>query len=322
LYARFGVFKKNLCFAGHVDVVPPGDGWAVPPFCLTEKNGNFYGRGANDMKGPLAACLAAISDFVNERPNISLSLMLTSDEEVMGGNGTKKLVTELLPQGEEITGCILCESCSPHITSGSYIKIGCRGSLNVDFVSQGAQVHVVNGKILGNHIQRFISFLHEFLNIQLDSGSSEFPASSMEITSIDVANITRNVIPSVATAKINIRFNNLWNFEKLEQFIRERIPKNVTVSFERFENPTICSDQNFIHLISESITKSSGYKPEIGSLGGNSDAIYIKKITNVVEVGSPISGAHIVDEYISAEDLRLLRKIYYDIMVNFENHYR
>ncbi|MDR1034524.1 MAG: M20/M25/M40 family metallo-hydrolase, partial [Holosporales bacterium] len=189
LYARFGNMEKNLCFAGHVDIVPPGGDWKMPPFVLTKKNGHLYGRGTNDMKGPLAACLAAVRDFCAcNSHSISLSVLLTSDEEIMGENGTNRIVSFLLDNNEKLDGCILCESCCPHDVSGSYIKIGCRGSLNVDFLSRGAQCHIINGKICGNHLQKFLFFLNALLNEKLDSGTEKFPPSSMEITSIDVGN--------------------------------------------------------------------------------------------------------------------------------------
>jgi succinyl-diaminopimelate desuccinylase len=250
----------------------------------------------------------------------SLSVILTSDEELMGDNGTKKVIDFLMKKNEKIDGCVLCESCCPNDVSGSYIKIGCRGSLNVNLSSHGTQCHVVNGKISGNHLQKFISFLNSLLDEKLDMGSEKFPPSTMEITSIDVGNYTRNIIPNLATAKLNIRFNDLWNFEKLEQLIKGKSPKNVEASFERFYEAMICSGQKFINLIEASMSKTNGVKPEVGTLGGNSDAIFIRKITDVVEVGSPISGAHIVDEFITGKDLIRLQKIYYNIMCDFASY--
>jgi succinyl-diaminopimelate desuccinylase len=321
LYARFGNTGRNLCFAGHVDVVPPGNHWTFPPFELTREAGKLYGRGANDMKGPLAACLAAVRDFVRNLDHpMSLSIMLTSDEELMGENGTKKIIDFLMEKNEKIDGCILCESCCPNDASGNYIKVGCRGSLNVEFLSHGTQCHVVNGKIFGNHLQRFISFLNSFLNENLDAGTEKFAPSSIEITSVDVGNDTRNIIPNLATARLNIRFNDAWNFEKLEQFIKEKSPENIETKFERFYESVICSDQKFIDFVEKSISRTTGITPEVGTLGGNSDAIFIRKITDVVEVGSPISGAHIVDEFITEEDLIRLREIYYNIMCDFAKY--
>ncbi|MDR1391472.1 MAG: succinyl-diaminopimelate desuccinylase [Holosporales bacterium] len=318
LYAKFGDFEKNLCFAGHVDVVPAFGRWDTPPFVLTEKNNLLYGRGTNDMKGPLSACFAAIHDFITLSPTyFSLSVILTSDEEIMEGNGTKKVIDFLKSKGEKISACIVCESCSPR-NAGEYIKIGCRGSLNVDLISIGPQCHVINGKTYGNHLHGFVEFLSYLSKIQLDEGGGDFPASDFELTSIDVGNNVRNIIPEKAIAKLNIRFNDLWNFEKLEKLISRKLPNNVNASFERFGCPFIGSKEKFIEFLSKSITKSIGISPKIGTLGGSSDALFIKELTNVVEIGSSISNAHISNEFISKDDMLKLRKIYFSIMNDFE----
>lgn len=316
LYAKFGNFDKNLCFAGHIDVVPPLDGWDSDPFTLTESNGLLYGRGTNDMKGPLSAAFAAISDFINnESPKFSISVILTSDEEIMGDDGTKKVIEFLQKNGEKIDGCVLCESCSPG-QSGEYIKIGCRGSLNIDFKSKGDQCHVVSGNVFGNHLHDFVAFLSKFSQIKLDNGNSNFSPSNIEMTSIDVGNNVRNIIPHTAIAKFNIRFNDHWTFEKLEDFIKNLLPENITVEFERFGYPFVGSDLNFIEFLSNSIFETIAIKPTVGTSGGNSDALSISKLTNVVEIGSPISGAHIVNEFISISDMEKLRKIYFNIIKN------
>jgi succinyl-diaminopimelate desuccinylase len=241
-------------------------------------------------------------------------MILTSDEEIMGGNGTNKVIDFLKAKNEKITGCILCESCSPGDKSGNYIKIGCRGSLNVDLISYGAQCHVVNGSAFGNHIHKFISDLHELLHKTLDTGDDIFPPSSIEITSIDTGNDVRNVIPSQLHAKLNIRFNRAWSFEDLEKYIVDSFPGNIEVIFERFRGPIICAQPEFISYIRESITEITGSAPEVGAFGGNSDAIFIGDITDVVEVGSPVIGAHTIDECIDEEQLDLLEQIYLRIL--------
>lgn len=317
LYAKLGNFPKNICFAGHVDVVPPLDNWATNPFELTEHNGLLLGRGTNDMKGPLSACLSAISEYIKEAPNFSISVMLTGDEEIMGENGMKKLVEYLKQKNEKITGCILCESCSP-VKAGEYIKIGCRGSLNIDIKSIGEQCHVVSEKFRGNHLHQFVRYISKFCDMLLDEGNPNFAPSDIELTSIDAGNLVRNIIPQEITAKFNIRFNDIWNFDKLEKFIRESFPGFV-VEFERFGMPFIGSNQEFIEFLSKSINRSIGKTPEVGTSGGNSDALSIRDITNVVEIGSQISNAHIVNEYISTRDLAKLKKIYYNIISDFRN---
>ncbi|MDR3030761.1 MAG: succinyl-diaminopimelate desuccinylase [Holosporales bacterium] len=320
LYAKIGNFKKNLCFAGHVDVVPPLMGWDFAPFDLTPSNGKLYGRGTNDMKGPLASCFAAISDFLKSRKqDFSISVILTSDEEIMGDNGTKKVAEFLKEKQETITGCILCESCSPN-KSGEYIKIGCRGSLNVNLTSIGKQCHVVSSNKFGNHIHDFIKLLSSLADCKLDYGNENFTPTNLEITSIDIENKVRNIIPPKASAKINVRFNDLWTFDKLEDFIKSQICNKVLCSFERFGFPFIGSDADFIEFLKNSIEKELGKAPEIGTSGGNSDAISIREITNVVEIGSPIENAHITNEYIDELDLIKLRKIYLNILKSFSSY--
>jgi len=314
LYAKYGDFEKNLCFAGHIDVVPPMEGWNTNPFILTNRDGKLYGRGTNDMKGPLSSALSAIAKFLNTNPRgVSISVLLTSDEEIMGEDGTNRVVEWLLSRNEKIKGCILCESCSPS-RSGEYIKIGCRGSLNVDFTSMGAQCHVVNGKQYGNHLHGFVAFLSQFSNTALDAGSANFSPSDIEMTSVDVDNDTRNVIPGIATAKFNIRFNDNWSFDTLEDFITKKLPQNISVKFKRFSAPFIGAGDEFIKFCSSAVTKAIGVVPECGTYGGNSDAVSLHRITDVVEIGTPISNAHIVNEWCSIEELQVLETVYYELL--------
>ncbi|GHT89797.1 succinyl-diaminopimelate desuccinylase [Alphaproteobacteria bacterium] len=318
LYSKIGNFNKNLCFAGHIDVVPPLNGWSHDPFVLFEDEARFYGRGTNDMKGPFAACFAAVSEFLALERSLkfSISFLITSDEELMGENGTKKVVEFMKNKGERITGCILCESCSPK-ESGEYIKIGCRGSLNVDLESTSTQCHIVNSGKFGNHIHNFIEILNFFANYNFDYVNENFTKTNLEITSIDIGNSTRNIIPAAATAKLNIRFNDLWTFEKLENFIESKLYDCASASFQRFYDPFVCANERFIKFLSNSIEKTIGKTPDTGTAGGNSDAIFIRELADVVEIGSPIENAHIVDEYITKKDVIKLRKIYLGILIGF-----
>ncbi|MDR1609630.1 MAG: succinyl-diaminopimelate desuccinylase [Holosporales bacterium] len=320
LYAKLGNHDKNLCFAGHIDVVPPLDGWGTDPFTLTEKDGKLYGRGTNDMKGPLSSCLMAIRDFVTTASSceFSISVILTSNEEIGGDTGTRQVVEFLEDSGEKITGCVLCESCS-QIASGEYVKIGCRGSLDVDLTSHGHQGHVANWKELGNHLHSFVRFLHLFTETPLDEGSEKFSPSSIQLTSVDVGNDVRNVIPQTAAAKLNIRFNDLWSIDDLEAHIRAQTPDNINIVFGRHGYPFIGSRDEFVSFVCSSIEGVTHKAPGIGTNGGNSDALSIREITDVVEVGSLITGAHIVDEFITEEELMKLRSIYLGIINSFQN---
>jgi succinyl-diaminopimelate desuccinylase len=320
LYARLGNHKRNLCFAGHVDVVPPLDGWATDPFVLTEKGDRLYGRGTNDMKGPLSSCLMAIRDFVttSQSYGFSISVILTSNEEIGGDTGTRQVVEFLRGTDEKITGCILCESCSQDI-AGEYIKIGCRGSLDIDFTSHGYQGHVANGNELGNHLHSFVKYLHSLTEVPLDDGSERFAPSSIQLTSVDVGNGVRNVIPPVATAKLNIRFNDCWNVDDLEAHIRAQTPDNIDITFERLGYPFIGARDEFVSFVCNAIESVTNRPPGVGTDGGNSDALSIREITDVVEVGSLIEGAHVTNEFITEEELAKLRSIYIGIMNNYQS---
>ncbi len=316
LYAKFGNFDKNICFAGHVDVVSPLEGWHSDPFTLDIRAGKAYGRGANDMKGPLSACLLAISESINSLSNnLSISVLLTSDEELMGNFGTKSVVEYLKKHSEKIDLCVLCESSSPAGVA-EYIKIGCRGSLNIKLTSTGEQCHVVMAPIIGNHMHNLVKILNELCNTPLDMGNEKFEPSSLQITSIDsFQNMVRNIVPPLAEVFLNIRFNDNWTFNSLEKYIASKT-KKLKVEFERFGSPFIgCSDMvaRKLQTIIEGVIRK---KPQIGTRGGNSDALFLKEITNVVEVGSALSEAHIVDEYIKLEDLETLKRVYTEIIKN------
>jgi succinyl-diaminopimelate desuccinylase len=282
--------------------------------------GRVYGRGANDMKGTLASCLIAIQEFACEkiRPCGSISLMLTSDEEIMGEKGTKRLVEHLAAKGTKIDGCVLCESCSPG-ASGEYVKVGCKGSLNVAITSRGEQMHVAQAGVIGNHIHGFVAYLQEISSRNLDSGTARFDKSFSNITSIDVGNAVRNIAPAEAKALLNIRFNDAWTFDTLEQYLIDHAKPypGLSFSFERFGEPFLGAGAEFIEFLSKSVEKVIKRKPAIGTCGGNSDALFIRQLTDVAEIGSPLSGAHIANEYISLEDLFVLKRIYKQIMIDF-----
>ena len=317
LYAKIGDSSRNICFAGHVDVVPPHGNWATNPFELCENEGMLYGRGTNDMKGPLSSALFAIYDFVtNNHFDFSISVLLTSDEEVMTSDGMLSAVNFLQNQNEKITCCILCESCSPE-SAGEHIKTGCRGSMNIDLTSKGKQLHVVNSKDCGNHIHEFVACLAKLQAIDFDHGNEHFSPSNLEITSIDTANPTRNLIPAESCAKVNIRFNNEWSTNTMQQFIKQQLPNNIDVAFQTFGEAFVGASERLISFCSESIKQITKKKPTFGTSGGNSDALSIKKITDVVEIGSKLSGAHIANECISKKDLTKLYVIYLNIIKNF-----
>ncbi|MBR1944636.1 MAG: succinyl-diaminopimelate desuccinylase [Alphaproteobacteria bacterium] len=312
LYAKYGNGNKNICIAGHIDVVPPIGNWSYNPWELTNSNGKLYGRGTNDMKGPLSAALVAIHDYIKNNQHTSISVMLTSDEEVMTDNGMKSLVKELIAHNEKIHYCILSESCSKG-NAGEYIKIGCKGSLNIDLTSNGEQCHVASGN---NHINNFILLLNNLVNIPLDNGNERFEKSIINITSIDTGNDTRNIVPPSIQAKLNIRFNDNWTHDSLEQYIISKLSNNITCRFQRFGNPFIGASIEYQTKLKYIIERTLNKKVEIGTYGGNSDALSLHDITEVVEIGSPLAQAHIVDEYITIDDMNKLYNIYKAILEN------
>ena len=316
LYAKYGHGDDCLCFAGHVDVVPPFSGWESDPFCLVVSHDKAIGRGTNDMKGPLAAVLKAISDA--DLTNKTISVMLTSDEEIMGEYGTNSIVNFLLQKNEKITGCVLCESCAKG-NAGEYVKIGCKGSLSVDVMSKQEQCHVSIARYSGNCVNNLISFLNDLLP-DLDDGSENFEPSSAQLTYLQTPDVkSRNVVPNQAMALLNIRFSDRWSFDSLENHIMSMAAKKsgITVEFLRCKEPFIGSTERWTKMLQNSVHRAIGVRPECGTYGGNSDAVFIRKLCPVAEIGSSIHNAHISNEYITLQDLNKLYTIYSQIIEDF-----
>ena len=317
LYARRGS-GKSLCFAGHVDVVPPFDGWETDPFELKICCDKAIGRGANDMKGPLAAMMQAILEADCDVP---LSIMLTSDEEIMGEHGTNAIVDFLKKSDEQIAGCVLCESCSKDC-AGEYIKIGCKGSLSVDVVCRKIQCHVAMARYLGNCVNNLVSFVNDLLQ-GFDNGNENFEPSSVQLTYLKTPEInSRNVVPNVAMALLNIRFCDLWCCESLESKIlyMSKQYSDIAVDFHRGKEPFIGSTKEWTVFLQKSMQNVIHKIPECGTYGGNSDAVFIKDLCPVVEIGSPIANAHMSNEYILISDLEKLKNIYLQIIKDFKEY--
>ena len=316
LYAKYGKGNRCLCFAGHVDVVPPFSEWNSDPFELVVSGDRVIGRGTNDMKGPLAAALKAISD--TNLHDKAISVMLTSDEEIMGDYGTNAIVDFLLDKKEKITGCVLCESCAKE-AAGEYVKIGCKGSLSVDVNSVGSQCHVAIARYSGNCVNNLIHFLNKLLP-NLDDGNSNFEPSSAQVTYLNTPEIkSRNVVPNRATALLNIRFNDTWTFDSIENYIIEiaKQTHGIDIKFLRGQEAFIGSTDEWTNFLKRSITKAINKAPECGTYGGNSDAVFIRKLCPVAEIGAPIHNAHMSNEYITLSDLNKLYNIYRQIIDDF-----
>lgn len=324
LYARLGTTGPNFCFAGHTDVVPVGDasGWSVDPFGAVVKDGRLYGRGASDMKGAIAAFVAATARTVAETGGAipgSISFLITGDEEGPSVNGTKKMLAQLARDGETLDACLVGEPTNPHAL-GDMAKIGRRGSLNATLTVHGTQGHSAYPENADNPIPRLMKMLAAVADVPLDHGSAHFPPSTTAITSIDVGNPATNVIPARATAKFNIRFNDRHTGTSLEKVLRERcsgaggtFDLAVSVSGEAFVTPP----GRLSEMVAAAVREATGKTPELSTTGGTSDARFIKDYCPVVEFGGVNATSHKVDEFMAVEDLSRLADIYYRVLKRF-----
>jgi succinyl-diaminopimelate desuccinylase len=322
LYARLGNAGPNLAFAGHTDVVPPGDlsAWRVDPFAADLIDGAIYGRGAVDMKGAIACFVAAVARFLAERaPEGSISLLITGDEEGPAINGTRKLLDWLKEQGETIDACIVGEPTNP-TQIGEMIKIGRRGSLTGRLTVRGRQGHTAYPDQADNPIPRLLTMLGAIAREPLDGGSDHFEPSRLEMTSVDVGNPTNNVIPAEARAAFNIRFNDRHSAGSIEDWLRARLSE----AAGSYELEVACSGEAFITLpgplteLMESIIEQElDITPELSTSGGTSDARFIKDVCPVVEFGLVSRTIHQVDERVTVADLEALTRAYRALLTHY-----
>jgi succinyl-diaminopimelate desuccinylase len=330
LYARIGSAAPHLMFAGHTDVVPPGDetAWKHPPFAGEVAKGQLYGRGAVDMKGGIACAIAAVLDHLgqhNGKPKGSISFLITGDEEGIAVNGTPKLLTWAAERGEKFDHCILGEP-SNQEELGDTIKVGRRGSLNGHLIVRGRQGHVAYPQRADNPIRGLVTLVAALQAEPLDSGSAQFSPSHLEFTSVDVGNKTVNLIPGEARARFNIRFNDKHTLESLKKLIEQRAAKaaqdlaaggNIKFAFQwEPSNAGVFVTQPgpFTELVASAVTQVTGRKPELSTTGGTSDARFITAYCPVVEFGLVGQTMHQVDERVPIADLRALTTIYRKIV--------
>ena len=320
LYARYGTSQPHLLFAGHTDVVPVGDEaqWSVPPFSGELRDGKVYGRGATDMKGGVAASIAAALRFIDANPDFSGSIgfLLTGDEEGPAINGTVKVLEWMAQKGERFDHCILGEPTNPEWL-GDMIKIGRRGSLTGHVIVQGKQGHVAYPHLADNPIPGLMRLVQGALVTPLDSGTSHFGASNLEFTTVDVGNRASNVIPNEARATFNIRFNDIWTPETLEAEIRKRFDEAAgnSVRYEARFEPTnaiafMTEPGPFVAKMVAAIEELTGIKPQLSTTGGTSDARFICKYGPVIEFGLTGKTMHQIDEHADAAELAALADIY------------
>ena len=325
LYARYGDGAPHFCFAGHMDVVPPGDlaGWVSDPFDPQMRDGMLFGRGAADMKGAIAAFVAAAARFISSqggRTPGTISLLITGDEEGPAVNGTVRMLEWLRASHQKLDHCLVGEPTSAAML-GDMIKIGRRGSLNVTLTFLGIQGHVAYPHQADNPIPRLLETLRRLQDHVLDTGSEHFQASNLEITTIDVGNPATNVIPGQAAARLNIRFNDLHTSQSLIAWIRQECEyvtarhggdyrMAVSVTGESFLTPPGA----FSTLVSGAIASVTGAAPELSTTGGTSDARFIKDHCPVVEFGLVGLTQHKANEHTPIADVHRLADIYEEIL--------
>ena len=327
LYARLGNKQPNLCYAGHTDVVPPGNvnDWTVNPFKPKVKNNHLIGRGANDMKSSIACFIAAVSNFVekNKKINGSISFLITGDEEAQAVNGTKKVVDYLIKKKETIDFCIVGEPTNPK-RLGEMIKIGRRGSLSCKLEIHGSQGHVAYPHLSKNPINTLISICKKLKEKPLDKGNKHFQASNLEFTAINVDNKAHNVIPARAKTQFNIRYNNNHTSvslkKKITSIVRSVCKKNKTkykIDFLVTGDSFLTKPNTTIQMAKKIIKKITKINPVYSTTGGTSDARFIRKIAPCLEFGLVNKTMHRVDECVSLSDLKKLKKIYNSILTEY-----
>ncbi len=327
LYARRGTGRPNLCFAGHTDVVPAGDreAWSFDPFGAALREGALCGRGAVDMKGAIAAFVAAAQQYLDERGvgfTSSISLLITGDEEGDAVNGTRKVLDWLAERGEVLDACLVGEPTSAQAL-GDMIKIGRRGSLTGRLTARGVQGHTAYPQRAENAAHRLVAMLHALTTAELDRGTVHFQPSTLQVSTIDIGNPASNVIPASAQAVFNIRFNDHWTSESLKRWITERLDGvggrytlDVRVSGESFlVPPGIIGDR-----LAEAIRRVTGRTPEFSTTGGTSDARFIQAVCPVAEFGLVGQTMHQVDERVELSDLAALTEIYRTFLGLFFDH--
>jgi succinyl-diaminopimelate desuccinylase len=328
LYARIGTEKPNLVFAGHTDVVPPGDeaAWRHPPFAGEIAGERLYGRGAVDMKGGIACFVAAALDHLaahgGKPKRGSISLLITGDEESVAVNGTVKLLQWAAERGEKFDHCLLGEPSNVE-TLGDTIKAGRRGSLNGTLTVTGRQGHVAYPDRADNPIRGLVTLIAA-LQAPLDDGSAQFAPSNLEFTSIDVGNPTVNLIPGEARARFNIRYNDRHSQAALKTLLEQRARAaaagRVHYAFDWQPSNAdvfVTKPGPFTDLAAAAIAEVTGRQPKLSTTGGTSDARFIKDYCPVLEFGLVGQTMHSVDECTPVADLITLTAVYRRIIEKY-----
>jgi succinyl-diaminopimelate desuccinylase len=326
LYARYGVARPNLCFAGHTDVVPVGDAaaWSQDAFAGEVVGGVLIGRGAVDMKSAIAAFAAAAATAIAaDQVKGSLSFLITGDEEGVALDGTKKVVEALAAEGEAMDHCVVGEPTSSE-TFGDMVKVGRRGSINADIEVTGVQGHVAYPHRAANPVPVLIALLAALQARVLDEGYPEFQPSNLEVTKVDVPNTATNIIPGVARARLNIRFNPNHTGADLAAWIAaeadkaaEGTPCRATVVPQISGEAFLTEPGPFTDVVAAAVAEVTGRAPELSTTGGTSDARFIRALCPVVEVGLVGATMHAVDERAPVAEIRMLQAVYERLIAKY-----
>jgi succinyl-diaminopimelate desuccinylase len=320
MFARIGRGGPHLCFAGHTDVVPAGDAWTHDPFGGRVENGVLYGRGACDMKGAIAAFVAAAALYLRDgKRRSSISLLITGDEEGDAIDGTSRVLEWMAANGHVPDLCLVGEPTNPTML-GEMIKVGRRGSLTAKLTVHGTQGHAAYPHRADNPVHRLIEALAALTREKLDSGNATFEPSSLQVTTIDVGNPASNVIPASARATLNIRFNDLHTGASLSAWLRGVVSRfcpqadiDIRISGEAFKTASAA----FPARLAAVIERTAGVRPRLDTAGGTSDARFIAQYAPVAEFGLVGKTMHQVDECVPVAELRQLTEIYAAMLREF-----
>ena len=317
LWARRGSEAPLLCFAGHTDVVPPGnlDEWNTDPFEPTVKDDLLFARGSADMKSGLAAMIVALEEFIDEHPghNGSLSLLITSDEEGRARDGTLRVMEKLAERGEHIDWCVLGEPSSQH-KLGDIVRIGRRGSLSGMLTVRGIQGHVAYPHLAENPIQKFAPVLAELHTLEWDAGNDYFPPTSFQVVDVRSGVGAPNVTPGELSARFNFRYSTEWDHEGLKARVHEIFDGHdidYKLDWHLSGKPFLTKPGKLINAVSDAVAEETGLTPELSTGGGTSDGRFISPAgVDVVEVGPVNESIHKVNEHVKVEDVVHLTRIY------------
>ncbi len=321
LWARRGTASPLLCFAGHTDVVPPGDedAWSSGPFEPTFIGDLIYGRGSADMKSGLAAMIVALEEFLTAHPDHdgSIALLITSDEEGRARDGTLKVVQALQERDEHIDWCVLGEPSSEQ-ELGDIVRIGRRGSLSGMLTVRGVQGHVAYPQLSDNPIRRFAPVLAELHQIEWDNGNDYFPATSFQVVDVRAGIGAPNVTPGELSARFNFRYSTEWTHESLQQKVESVFAAHdidYELNWHLSGEPFLTRPGKLIDAVSQAVTEETGKAPQLSTGGGTSDGRFISPAgTDVVELGPVNASIHKIDEHVKAEDVVTLTRMYRRIM--------